>query len=261
MTSYKNYYELLIYTLKQNNISIKFDDFDCFEAIEGRKNGKVFSNEEHLRGIIFSLLSSQRPWGPILQNKKNICEIFHNFDLDYIANTDPSLFEDSIRSIKCGNKSIHRQMSSLPQIVAKLKDISNQFSSADMFVNSDKPIIIAKKMSTNGKFKIPELGLALALEYLRNVGINVAKPDTQLCRLFGRDRLGLSSKTPAKPEEVVEIIDNIATETNMSPAKLGTMFWLICAKDYGHICSSNTPSCLLCMFQSVCNYYREKVYI
>lgn len=253
MVSYKKYYELLALTLKCNNISVTFEDFDAFEAIDDRVKGKTFSNEEHLKGIVFSLLSSQRPWAPILQNKDNLCAIFHDFNLEYVANTDPKQFEDSIRLIKCGNKSIHRQMFALQHVVDQIYEINKQFGSMDLFITSDKPVIIAKKISSNGQYKIPELGFALALEYMRNVGIDVAKPDTQLCRLFGRDRLGLSRIMPAKPEEVIEIIDMIAKNNNLSPAKLGTMFWMICAKDYGHLCTNSTPSCSFCMFNQVCN--------
>jgi len=245
-------FDLLIDTLNENNVNIALEDFDCFPAIVARKNGKKFSDEEHLEGIIFSLLSSQRPWEPILHNKQNIKKIFYNFEFEYILNKDAGYFETEIRKIKCGNKSIHRQMGALSSIVEKLLFIKREFGSLDAFVCSDKPVNIAKEISTNRKYKIPELGFALALEYLRNVGIDVSKPDTQLCRLFGKARLGYSSFDEAHPNEVVRFIEQIAKKNRKSQAEVGTTFWMLCAKDYGNICS-RSPKCDRCRLCTVCN--------
>lgn len=249
-------FELLIETLNENNVKIALEDFDCFSAIAARKSGKRFSDEEHLGGITFSLLSSQRPWEPILHNKQNIKKIFNNFEFEYILNKGADYFESEIRKIKCGNKSIHRQMGALSNIVVKLLFIKREFGSLDAFVCSDKPVNIAKEISTNKKYKIPELGFALALEYLRNVGIDVSKPDTQLCRLFGKSRLGYSQFNEAHPNEVVCFIEKIAKNNKKSQAEVGTTFWMLCAKDYGNICSQN-PKCNRCRLCTVCNMNTE----
>ena len=37
-------------------------DTTILEAVEARKNGKIFSFEEHLKGLIFSQLSGSRNW-------------------------------------------------------------------------------------------------------------------------------------------------------------------------------------------------------
>lgn len=249
-------YNLLIKTLHSNNIIVQLSDFDCFAAIAEREAGKKFSNERHLEGIVFSLLSSQRPWKPILVNKQNIKDIFNDFDYQYVLNKDPEYFEQEIKKIKCGNKSIHRQMQALPDIVSKLMYIKEQYDSLDNFVNSDTPMNVAKMISSNKEYKIPELGFALALEYLRNVGIDIAKPDSQLCRLFGRERLGLSQRNMASPDEVVSFIEKIAQSNKISQAEIGTTFWMLCAKDYGNVCSQK-PKCEKCSLYSVCNIEKE----
>lgn len=251
-------YNLLIETLNRNNIIVQFSDFDCFAAIAERRAGRQFSNEQHLEGIVFSLLSSQRPWKPILVNKQNIKDIFNNFDYQYVLNKDPEYFEQEIKKIKCGNKSIHRQMQALHDIVSKLNYIKEKHDSLDNFVNLDTPMNIAKMISSNKEYKIPELGFALALEYLRNVGIDIAKPDSQLCRLFGRERLGLSQRNMASPDEVVSFIEKIAQSNKISEAEIGTTFWTLCAKDYGNICSQK-PKCEKCNLYSACNIKKEIV--
>ncbi len=248
---------LLMETLHINRIEIKLCDFDCFAAIDARKAGKKFSDEQHLEGIVFALLSSQRPWKPILNNYQNIKKLFNQFDYQYILNQNAEYFEQEIRKLKCGNKSIHRQMQALRNIVIKLEYIKEKYGSLDSFVTSDTPVNIANLVSSNREYKIPELGFALALEYLRNVGIDVAKPDSQLCRLFGKERLGLSSHNIALPNEVVSCIERLARKNEISQAELGTTFWVLCAKDYGNICSQR-PKCDKCKLHTVCNMKSEE---
>ena len=51
-------------------------DRTILQAVEDRKNGKKFSFSEHLKGLIFSLLSSQRDWSAIHKNRQYIEKIF-----------------------------------------------------------------------------------------------------------------------------------------------------------------------------------------
>lgn len=250
-------WDLLIETLRINEIEVTLHDFDCFAAIKARKAGKSFSDEQHLEGIVFALLSSQRPWKPILNNYQKIKELFGDFNYQYIFNQKAEYFEQGIRELKCGNKSIHRQMQALQSIVLKLEYIKEKHGGLDSFVVSDNPVNIAMLISSNKEYKIPELGFALALEYLRNIGIDVAKPDSQLCRLFGNKRLGLSSHDIASPNEVVRYIEEIANANEVAQAEVGTTFWMLCAKDYGNICSQK-PNCSKCKLYIICNIKSEK---
>ena len=60
-------------------------DTSILDAVEARKNGKHFSIKKHIRGMIFSLLSNQRNWGAICENKKIIEQIFFNFDKSLVS--------------------------------------------------------------------------------------------------------------------------------------------------------------------------------
>ena len=248
---YLEIYQAIIRTLDFNGVKCTYDDFECFSAIELRKAGKIFLKEEHLKGIVFSMLSSQRPWEPILRNKENIETIFGKFQFDYILGKQPQFFEEEIKKIKCGNKSIHRQMNSLHEIVRKLVEIDEAYNGIDTFIMSDTPERIATLISAKGKFKIPEMGYALALEYLRNIGIDVAKPDGQLCRMIGSDRLNISNRSIARPQEVVLFFEKLSALTGISQAKLGTTFWMVCAKDYANICAAK-PKCEKCLARNLC---------
>ena len=98
-------------TMDDNNFDFKkhIENFQHIKNIELRNNGKRFSFENHLNGLIFSLLSSQRSWEPIEKNKEKICEIFYNFDKNKILKTDWNVFESKIKDIKCGNRATRKQ--------------------------------------------------------------------------------------------------------------------------------------------------------
>lgn len=70
----------------------------------------VKATEEHIKSIIFSLLSNQRPWEPIAENEEHIDEIFFQYDLERIRQTSPEYFVRQIRDIKCGNRVISQQI-------------------------------------------------------------------------------------------------------------------------------------------------------
>lgn len=101
----------IIKSMEANNY--KLAELETTVAINERKNGKDFSFDEHIEGLIWSLLSNQRPWKGISDNKNNIRKIFHNFDHDYILSTNPDVFVNKLIEIKCGNRAIKKQMEAL----------------------------------------------------------------------------------------------------------------------------------------------------
>ena len=46
--------------------------------------GKKFTLSDHIKGLIYSLLSNQRPWKSIVANMDKIENIFYDFDVDKI---------------------------------------------------------------------------------------------------------------------------------------------------------------------------------
>ena len=122
----------------------------------------------------------------------------------------------------------------------------------DNFITSDDPLIIANCLSS-GDFKLKQMGLALTIEYLKNVGIDAVKPDIHIRRLFGKDRLSLSDKELATEKEVLSIIKQMSIVTNISIIELDSIIWQFCASNYGEICGA-IPKCNKCLLRSRCNY-------
>nr|MBE6545208.1 hypothetical protein [Oscillospiraceae bacterium] len=237
---------------------ITFDSLTHLTWIEERASGKHFCMREHIRGLIYSLLSNNRPWQQIEENIDKIDEIFFEYDKDKILATNAAEFIDRLQSIKCGNRNIKNQMNSLHANIRKLERIEKEFGSLDNFVTSGSPLEIADLLANSIKYKLNTLGLALAMEYLRNVGVDATKPDTHIRRILGKNRLGYSPREIAGDIEAINIINEIVSQTNYSASKIDAIFWLFCSDGNGKICTEK-PHCDQCTLKGTyCNWNLHK---
>ena len=122
------------YMLQERHISA--DKLTHLEWIKQRKNGKTFSMPEHIRGMIYSLLSNNRPWEPIEENLDRIDEIFFHYDKDEILATSPDYFIEQIQLIRCGNRSIKKQMNALHGNIHTFERIEKEFGTLDALINT-----------------------------------------------------------------------------------------------------------------------------
>jgi hypothetical protein len=227
-------------------------DFGQVAASEKRERGEGFTLRDHVRGLILSQLSNQRPWGPIAANLARIDRIFLDYDPMALEQAQPDLLVSQLRGIRCANRSILAQLMALANNIRTLRRIEQRYGSLDAFVVSDTPDAIARRLSTAGDFKLRWIGYTLALEYLRNVGIRAAKPDVHVCRVISGERLGYADGHPA-PEVAYRVVGNLAKEADCNPTYLDNLLWLFCAQDYGNVCRSS-PRCGLCALSASCNF-------
>lgn len=99
---------------------------------------------------------------------------------------------------------------------------------------------------------VPGLVERLAWEYLRNVGIDGAKPDTHLRRFLGADRMGTGSNSPATISEVNDQVARLSEQTGMSKVEIDNLIWSFCADGFGEVCTA-TPYCKSCPIADYCH--------
>ncbi|MBE6794023.1 MAG: hypothetical protein E7532_03660 [Ruminococcaceae bacterium] len=229
------------------------------EILEIEKKKQAFLSEsvgglgltEHIRTMVYAQLSNNRPWEPIVANIDKIDEIFGGFDLDFINNTEPHIFVEEIRKIRCGNRQIKRQMFCLRDNIKTLQRIALDHGSIDNYYHNENLGVVIKNLSdSSGKYKLKYLGVPLVCEYLKGLGIEVVKPDTLLCRILGR--LGYSSKIPASHWEAIEICRQIGDEYHISQTMVDTVLWQYCAAGKFEVCVAK-PKCELCKV-TCCKY-------
>lgn len=237
----------IIKTMKDNNYNYNRDNI--LKAYNSRKKGKKYSLTDHVEAMVFSLLSNQRPWNTIETNRSNIKKIFKDFDVEYIKKTDYQVFIDEICTLRCGNRQIHNQMKYLKDNIETLERIEKDFGSVDSYFNNTDIRILLKDLS-RGKYKLKQMDVPLVCEYLKNVGVDLVKPDVHICRIL--KRLGYTESDKISNNEVINICSDIAKEYNMPLAEVDTILWQYCADNYFEICC-NEPKCSICLVKN-CKY-------
>lgn len=196
------------------------------EALTKRKNGHSFSKEEHLKGFIFAQLSNQRPWEGIIPHFDDIDNIFCNYDFDEIRKHNGEYFEMQLKAISCGNRSIGAQMRGLHSNLDMFERIISKYGSLDKFVESMPAYEVVKKISdSSSEYKFIQLGEALAWEYIRNVGIDGAKPDLHMRKFYGSTMMGLSNHEMAPINVVLAEVDRLAKETGRTKFEIDYVIW------------------------------------
>ena len=223
------------------------------QEIEKRKAGKQYTIRDHIRGLIYSLLTNQTKWYRIEPHLPEIDELFYDYDPEKILTNDPEHFWQGLFDMKCGNMNTKAQMESLSDNIHMFYPIEDEFGSIDSFITSEPADAVVQKLSkATSPYKIKMLGEALAWEYLRNVGIDGAKPDTHLRRFLGADRMGTGSNSPATISEVNDQVARLSEQTGMSKVEIDNLIWSFCADGFGEVCTA-TPHCKSCPIADYCH--------
>ena len=185
---------------------------------------------------------------------KEIKEIFHNFEPDYLENANPQEISDALKNIHCGNRAIDKQMNNLKANIETLRKIENHFGSLDNYFSNNSSQTISFDLSV-GKYKLKQMGMPLVSEFIKGMGVDTVKPDVHLCRIIGR--LGFSKNSPnsANFNEVFEVCEKISKDSNTPQAVVDSILWQYCANDKAEICQ-NKPKCNICLVKN-CKYRKN----
>lgn len=234
--------------------------------IDKRVNGGNFETCDHIRAMVYSMVSSGIPWkrvesGIDLKTGKilPIDEIFHEYEPNFILHSNPDDLADKIKGLNCASFSTRKQMKALIyHNIPKLLRLEEEYGSVDTyyqkFIKEDNTLkTLVKTLSNpNSKDKMVQMGEALTCEYLRNVGHNIPKPDRHIRRILGSKHLACSEYEIVPVYEAFDIVSEIAKESGRSAAEVDYILWSYCAKGYGEICTSKSPKCDKCIAIDYC---------
>ncbi len=239
--------------------------------IDRRKQGGTFSIADHIRAMVYSMLSSGSTWERIEPSIKIdtgeislIDEIFFNYDIDTLLNISPADIIEKISSHKLGTQSINKQVNAIISAnIPKLSAIENQYGSIDNFyqhfINADPTLntLVLVLSEKNSKYKLSQMGEALTAEYLRNVGYDISKPDRHIRRILGSQYLGCSESEIVPIYEAFDIVAEIASELGKPIAEVDYILWSYCANGYGEVCTLNKLGCDICTIKLYCRNWRH----
>lgn len=237
------------------------------KQIKRRRQGEPFRVQDHIRAMVYSMLSAGIPWervdGCIERETGRIIpveSIFWQCNPQKLLQDSPERLTDKIKEQNFAGIGSRKQMEALIEVnIPKLLRWDKEYGSIDQyyqkFIQEDaslKSLVIALSDS-NSTDKLQQMGIALVSEYLRNVGYDIPKPDRHTRRILGSEILGLSEKKTAEPLEVFDIIGGLAEKMHKSPAEIDYILWSYCAKGYGEVCTAKEPGCGDCVIHRFCN--------
>ena len=242
------------------------------KQIEKREQGKHFTISDHIRGMVYAMLSSGISWervekdidestGRILSLEK----IFQNYDADTLLSCSVETLKEEIKVQRLAGISTNNQLKGLiPDNIRKLKQWEDTFGSIDSYYkrfiekDSSYQTLIETLSQSDSENKMKQLSEALTAEYLRNVGYDLAKPDRHVRRILGNSILACSEQEIVPVFEAMEIVREIAGILNRHVAEVDYILWSYCATGYGEICTSRRPLCCDCVIRKYCRNGQEK---
>lgn len=234
--------------------------------IERRQNGKAFTTKDHIRAMVYSMLSSGMSWNKVAKNMNpetkcitSVDKIFCDYDLERLLKLTPTQLRDSIKGIHCATQSTLKQMEALLTVnVPKLLSIEKTYGTIDTYYqkfieidNTLKTLIILLS-TTDGASKLEQMNVALVCEYLRNIGHDIPKPDRHICRILSSEYLAFSDKKAVTPFEAFDIIVELSKMTGKSAAEVDYILWSYCADGYGEVCTAKKAKCEICKVKKYC---------
>lgn len=240
--------------------------------IDNRAKGYSFSLSEHIRAMVYAMISSGIAWERI---EPGICiatgrilpldNLFHQYDADYLLKCNPDDLAEGIQELGYASRYTQAQMKALLETnIGKLQRWEKGCGSIDdyyrQFTEKDPSFktVLHRLADSGSRDKLSQLGVALASEYLRNVGYDLAKPDRHLKRILGSRGLGCSEREEATDNEVFDIVRELAAGMEKQKAEVDYILWSACAKGYGGLYATKGQSaCDECSDNRTCCYRME----
>lgn len=234
--------------------------------IDKRDRGELFSITDHIRAMVYSMLSSGISWDRVAKDIHPdtkcmvlVDKIFCGYNTKQLLNCTPEQLRDSVKSINCGTRSTGKQMEALLSVnIPKLLKMEKEYGEVDTyyrrFIEMDHTLktLVTALSALGGEDKLAQMDVALVCEYLRNVGYDIPKPDRHICRILGNDYLAFSSERTVPPFEVFDIVVKLAGVTGKSVAETDYILWSYCADGYGEVCTKKEPRCGECVAREYC---------
>lgn len=243
------------------------------KQIDKRECGDSFTVSDHIRAMVYSMLTSGASWSrvePSIDIETGhillIDEIFCQYDVDTLLNTDPMELVAKIKEHTLGTPYIEKQMIALVGTnIGKMKSFEKEHGGIDRFyqkfIETDPTKkTLVKVLSAEGKpYKYAQMGEALTAEYLKNVGYDIAKPDRHIRRILGSTVFGCSDSEIVPIYEAFDIVAEIAKAVGKHIAEVDYILWAYCADGYGEICTKDNPKCDRCVLMKQCQYRRVNI--
>lgn len=238
---------------------------------QGEQNALPFTIEDHLRAMVYSMLSSSVPWSKISKcvdsdSKRltEVDEIFFGYCPTLLKKSCPGVLASALKNKGYSGWRRREQMcalvkTNLPKLCNFKKwgngRIDCYYRQLEKETGGIKGLVHSLA-DTNSPNKLKQMGIPLVTEYLRNVGYDIAKPDRHIRRILGKNHLYCSNDEIVSFDEAIDIVESIADELgeNWPQQRVDYALWAYCAKNYGEFCKKkiSKANCEICVIKQYC---------
>lgn len=227
------------------------------KQIDKRNASGKFTLTDHIRAMVYSMLSSGNQWANVAKNADSatgcipaVDEIFYDYDVEKLKQSSAEQLRENIKKIHCGTPSTFNQMKALLSTnIDVLCSLEEKYGAVDTYyqkfieIDDSLKTLVTVLSADVSVVKLEQMKVALVCEYLRNVGYDIPKPDRHIRRILGSDYLALSDE-PIVPEFVAfDIVVALADRMKKPVAEVDYILWSYCAKGYGGICKKTDFPC------------------
>lgn len=227
--------------------------------VQARAGGHVFSNDEVFKGLVLSVLSSSTNWAIVENILPDLAVQFAGFQIEPFTALDDDEIEDLYSWFiqqHAGSVVLRKSLLNLRAAARALMMRADQFDSLHLYLENllqqrngnPRDLVVALGGRQFGpKHKLPGLGIALAAEFLKNVGYDVAKPDRHVNRAVGSfgwvefntwpNREGTKAPTASEGEAmaVMDEMEHFADANALLVCYVDNAVWLLCAQSGLHL--------------------------
>jgi endonuclease III len=213
-----------------------------------------FDDDEVFKGLLLALLSNSTNWAVVERAIPALSHQFDNFSLGSYARRTNAQIEGIYQWFKSNRTAsvvLRRGLLRLREAAVRLEARSRSSSGLHNYLDNllkergGDPIELAVTLGGE-RFglvhKLPGFGVALAAEFLKNVGYDVAKPDRHINRALGcfgwvsfrkwPDRNGTQAPI-AKEDELIAVMQEVARcaqSVSQSACFVDNVIWVLCAR-------------------------------
>ena len=245
----------------------KIDCMGQVRSVEKREAGGAWGNDELFEALVRSILSANTDWAKVQRILPQLSALFHGFSLDWYSDLQPSEINQTLipwfKQRKAGSQSLGASLRHLIECAKQLRKYCERYGSIESYLaqlsaqhNADPKAVAATLGEQASPAKLPGLGVALAAEFLKNIGYDISKPDRHINRAVGSfglvhfanwaDKRRTLPPTAGKHEirTVMRVMENWAHELGFRATFLDNAIWLLCAKNSGLYLSNSELAAL-----------------
>lgn len=232
--------------------------FGQLQQNERRDLKRRFDDDEVFKGLLLALLSNSTDWAVVERAIPDLSDQFDNFGLESYSRRSDAQIEEIyqwFKSRRTASNVLRRGLVRLREAALRLEAHSRSSRGLHNYLEhllkerGRDPIELA--VSLGGRrfgsaHKLPGFGIALAAEFLKNLGFDVAKPDRHVNRALGcfgwvrfkrwPDRNGTQAPE-ATEDELIAVMQEVARcahSVSQSACFVDNALWVLCARSGLH---------------------------